>query len=263
MKAGAGPQGRMHPGDTGRAMAKTIHEASWDDVQAMRARMEPLLAAAPTVASAAQQFADTLVTTFSSVVLARVFAVLPLRRLPDAERAWAERFAMLASRTVPLDPGTPVLTLLGSAGLQPGWAKRETSVGHLAIPLVDAQLVDGAPMIAELLTSLQVDVQKRPGGSVIELRRLAGGRDGRFYVADAQTSVDTRGRRIIAAEDFVAKHGVRTVFGMGGAYLGGEIVAAIVFTNEPLASIEVDRFPSLIGTFKLATAKLAASHTWL
>ncbi len=244
-------------------MAMTIHDASWDDVQALRTRVEPMLASAATVSVAAQRFVDALATTFSSVVLARVFAVLPLGKLPDEERAWAERFAVLASRPVPLDPATPVLTLLGSAGVQAAWTKRTASVGHLAIPLVDAQLVDGAPMIAELLTSLQVDVQKKPGTSVVELRRLAGGRDGRFYVADAQSSVDTRGRRIIAAADFVAKHELRTVFGMGGAYLGGEIVAAIVFTKEVLTALEVDRFPSLIGTFKLGTAKLVAASAWL
>lgn len=244
-------------------MAMTIHDATWDHVQDLRARLEPMLGAAPTVAEAAQRFVDTLRATFSSVVLARLFAVLPLRRLPEAERAWAERFAVLASRPVPLDPATPVLTLLGTSGVMPGWTKRESSIGHLAIPLVDAQLVDGAPMIAELLTSLQVNVQKQAGGSAMELRRLAGGRDGRFYVADAQSSVDAKGRRIIAAGDFVAKHAVRTVFGMGGGYLGGELVAAIVFTNEQLTALEVDRFPSLIGTFKLGTAKLASSHTWI
>jgi len=245
-------------------MATTIHEASWDYIQDMRGRIEPQLAAASTVAQAAQDFVDELARSFSSIVLARVFTVLPLRQLPAAERAWAERFAVLASRAVPLDPSTPVLTLLGTSGAKPAWCKRETSIGHLAIPLVDAQLVDGAPMIAELLSSLQVDIHKRPGGGGgVELRRLAGGRDGRFYVADAQSSLDARGRKIIAAEEFVAKHSIRTVFGMGGAYLGGEIVAAIVFTNETLTPTEADRFPSLIGTFKLGTAKLATTHTWL
>lgn len=244
-------------------MPMTIHDASWDHVQDLRARIEPLVGTAPTVAVGAQRFVEAIATTFSSVVLARLFAVVPLRRLPEPERAWAERFAVLASRPVPLDPATPVLTLLGTAGTQPGWGTRASSVGHLAIPLVDAQLVDGAPMIAELLTSLQVNVHKVPGGSAIELRRLAGGRDGRFYVADAQSSVDAKGRRIIAAGDFVAKHQIRTVFGMGGAYLGGELVVAIVFTNELLTALEVDRFPSLIGTFKLGTSKLAMSHSWL
>ncbi|MEO7096156.1 MAG: hypothetical protein ABI175_23040, partial [Polyangiales bacterium] len=224
---------------------------------------EPLLGAAPTVAAAAQSFTESLQTTFSSVVLARVFGVIPLRRLPEAERAWAERFAVLAARPVPLDPATPVLTLLGTAGVLPAWTKRTASIGHLAIPLVDQQLVDGAPMIAELLSSLQVNVQKQAGGSAVELRRLAGGRDGRFYVADAQSSIDAKGRRIIAAGDFVAKHTIRTVFGMGGSYLGGELVAAIVFTNELLTALEVDRFPSLIGTFKIATAKLASAHSWI
>ena len=50
----------------------TIHDASWDDVQAVRARIEPMVSSAPTVAAAAQRFVETLRASFSSVVLARM-----------------------------------------------------------------------------------------------------------------------------------------------------------------------------------------------
>ena len=50
------------------------------------------------------------------------------------------------------------------------------------------------------------------------------------------------------------------MFGMGGAYLDGKIVVAIMFTRETLAELYVDRFPSFIGTFKLATSSLAQGN---
>jgi len=49
---------------------------------------------------------------------------------------------------------------------------------------------------------------------------------------------------------------------MGGRYAGGALVAAIVFTTEPLAARDVDLFPSFIGTFKITTAALAETEHW-
>ena len=40
-------------------------------------------------------------------------------------------------------PGTLVLTLLGTDGVEPAWRSRTTSKGHLAIPLVNSEFVEG------------------------------------------------------------------------------------------------------------------------
>ena len=37
------------------------------------------------------------------------------------------------------------------------------------------------------------------------------------------------GRKIIAAQDFVAAHGVSSVFGIGGAYSTGQMVVIVLF----------------------------------
>lgn len=78
-----------------------------------------------------------------------------------------------------------------------------------------------------------------------------------FYVPDAMTAVDSIGRHVIADRTFVEKQGIRTVFGMGGAYVDGTLVTGLVFASDKIPQLLVDRFPSLISNFKMATAKLA------
>ena len=76
------------------------------------------------------------------------------------------------------------------------------------------------------------------------------------HLGNAQTTVDKEGRFVIAARDFVVKHGIQTVFGMAGSYLSGELAIAIVFTRELMNEQDVDRYTSLISTFKMETDNL-------
>jgi hypothetical protein len=84
---------------------------------------------------------------------------------------------------------------------------------------------------------------------------MLGGRNGRFFVPDAAANCDALGRHVIPGREFVSTHKVLTVFGMGGAYGDGSLAVVIVFTNERLDAATVDRFPSLISNFKMATAE--------
>lgn len=84
---------------------------------------------------------------------------------------------------------------------------------------------------------------------------MLGGNGTACYVEDAQTAVDTAGRKIIPAADVVA-NAVRTAFGMGGTYVDGAIVIAVAFTDQLLDQLIIDRFPSLITNFKIATADI-------
>jgi hypothetical protein len=238
----------------------SISSASWNEIQQLHARIDQQIASASNVADAAQRFAAAFSTSFESVALARVFFVLPLRVLPAAERAAAEAMAAANGRAV-VD-ATSTLVLAGTAGREAAWNDRTHSVGHRAIPLVDRELVDGAPMIAELLASLRVELATISSDVPAQLRTLAGGLNARFYVPDARTTVDARGRHVIAAREFVDRYAIASVFGMGGRYASGALVAAIVFTTETLSASEVDRFPSFIGTFKLATTALAGDAKW-
>ncbi len=80
---------------------------------------------------------------------------------------------------------------------------------------------------------------------------------GVFFVQDASTENDNEGRRIIAAQDFVAEENVKTVFGIGGCYLGTSIFfTTIVFVREFLDKERVERFMLQANKFKTATLRL-------
>lgn len=229
-----------------------LSEVGWDRIQALRSEIDEAVKATTTLADAGQCFASAFAKSFETIVLARLFLVAPLDSLPTDLQSVARAFAAAAGKSV--DSKTPVLTLLGTAGARQEWNHRSHSVGHRAIPLVDDQLVDSAPMIAALLASFDVDVAELRAVSPIQLRNLAGGLNARFYVPDARDAKDAKGRQIITARDFVAANEIRTVFGMGGRYINGMLAVAILFTRELLDMSAVDRFASFISSFKLATA---------
>ena len=79
---------------------------------------------------------------------------------------------------------------------------------------------------------------------------------GVFYVDDAATAVDSKGRRVIAAGEFVQEHDVRTVFGFGGAYgLTGTFVVAVVFTRDSFGRGQAEKFMRLANQLKASTMK--------
>ncbi len=240
-------------------MAPTFKTATFEEIEQLRARLDQASASASDVETAAAQVTQLLLRSSSTCVLARIFMVLPLRRLPPAERTWAEAFASSVGRTEPLAPTTQVLSLLGTAGLDAPWNQRTSSAGHRAIPLIDRSFVEGAPMIAALLASFKLDLGTLNNGE-IALRTMQGGINARFFVEDASSQVDPKGRFVIGAREFVAKHRVHSVFGMGGSYVGGELAVAIMFTTEPLRATDADRFSSLISSFKMATSAQVATN---
>jgi hypothetical protein len=224
---------------------------TWPEVERLREVVG--IKNAPSVEAAAGTFVEAFATAFSDVALVRLFIVLPVAHLPAPERAFATRFAADDPR---FGPTTRALTLLGTRGREPGWNERRLSRGHLCIPLIDRKFVEAAPMIAKLLADLDVDLGAFDDGRPIATRRLLGGKNGMFYVPDATTAVDTKGRHVIADQRFVERYGIRTVFGMGGAYPDGTLVTSLIFSTEKIPQLIVDRFPSLISNFKMATAKL-------
>lgn len=206
--------------------------------------------ATATVESAAQGFVEDLVQTFSTIVLARLFLVAFAEQLPLVEQAQASR---VAAGHPSFTAKTRVLSLLGTAGHEPAWRSRSGSAGHLAIPLIDRTFVQTAPMIAKLLADLEVDLSSLDNGGPLVTRAMLGGLNKTFFVPDAREAKDGDGRHVIAAQDFVERYGIRSVFGMGGAYVNGTLAVAIAFTSECLDAATVGRFPSLIANFKMAT----------
>jgi hypothetical protein len=233
-----------------------LEDASLLDVQAFRELLSVEAAREPTLCAAAQRFATLFVARFPSIVLSRVFAVVPYKRLPVADAECALRFAEQCGAAAILVPTTPVLSLLGSTGAYPAWNDRRLSKGHLSIPLLSQELVEGIPMIAQLLADLGVDLAYLDGAREIGSRRLLGSTNQCFYVEKASESRDSRGRHIIPSQAFVAEHHIQTVFGMAGSYVDGTMVASISFTAETVKKSTVDRFVSVIANFKMATTSL-------
>lgn len=200
---------------------------------------------------AAALVAQTLRERFTSgTVLARVYAVVPYRELEPSVTAFVDDLATRTGQTERVTPETPVLTLLGTHGAEGAWCDRRASVGHRAIPLVSAAFVQDIPMVARLLKELGVDLAWLDASPEVNARRLLGGFNGVFYVADAESVRDAQGRLVIPAQDFVAEHGVKTVFGMGGFYPDGTLLAIIVFANEYLKRSQVESLTGLISMVK-------------
>ena len=216
------------------------------------------LPALDSVEAAAQRFCDMLFATFEqSIVLVRVFATVRFERLPNAIRGFVETLVGARAPAV-LAPRTPVLTLLGTRGIVPRWNSRQLSEGHVAIPLASAEFVDAIPMIASLVKQLGLSLEGAEDLETAIVTQSLGKAAGVFYVEDAEEAVDSRGRRIIASREFVREHGVRTVFGFGGAYaLTGTFVVTVVFTRETIARAQAERFMRLANQFKASTMRAA------
>lgn len=229
--------------------------------QAMRVRVAAALGTVRSVREAAQTLAAQLHADFASeFVLARVYITVPYHRLPARDQQFLT--SRHASIEKPISDDTLVLSLLGTAGVAHEWNDRERSEGHLAIPLFDETFVRGMPMLARLLGELGVDLGGLSLDAAIAARRLIGGFNGVFYVADARTAVDEQGRRIIPAQDFVTTYEIRTVLGTGGAYLGGTIVAIIAFSRSHIERSVAERIATLVTPFKMATRQLVDSGSF-
>ncbi len=206
---------------------------------------------------AAQKCARLFYEEFQeSVVLTRLFVTLPFKDLPARDKTFVSDLASLREITNLLTDKTPVLSLLGTCGLRAEWNERYKSQGHLGIPLVSASFVESIPMVSRLMSDMGIGLdwfnEWEPNLVIKSLGRSAGV----FYVRDAKTRVDQQNRKIVSAQDFVAAHDIKTVFGLGGSYLNGSFVTIIIFTREFVEQSQAEGFMLLVNAFKIATMRL-------
>jgi hypothetical protein len=150
---------------------------------------------------------------------------------------------LLGSET---EPGAALkcLTLLATVGDEKAWNSRRASAGHQAIPMATAAMVEQAPMIAQLIRAfgLEVSAVVHPTPEVVhDLERKS---YGVFYVEDARKSAH------IPAKDFVERHGIRSVVGMGGSLPSADFFAVILFTRVTMTATGADRFRNLALVIK-------------
>src|SRR5215212_764703 len=123
------------------------------------------------------------------------------------------------------------LVLLASAGQEPEWNSPRQSRGHRAIPLPSVQIVEQAPMIAQLVRQMGLDLDDVVSPRPEVIRGLEGKTYNVFYVADALGSPF-----IPAQEAFVQRYGIRSVIGCGGIHLTGDLYSLILFSRAHVPS---------------------------
>jgi hypothetical protein len=208
----------------------------------------------------AQRCADLLYSEFVSSVLVRIYVTCKVADLPQTNRSFVRNVALSANVLDLLKDDSIVLTLVGTRGREPDWNDRRKSRGHTGIPLLSPKFVDTIPMISRLLIEFGIGVDwiGTEGATDIIAKRI-GTMASVFFVPDATTYRDRAGRLVIPAQDFVKTYGVKSVFGLGGAYLTGEICTILVFTNERVERKTAESFSSLINFFKASTVRLVTA----
>jgi hypothetical protein len=233
----------------------TINDLSWNGLRALQDLIKDDVKGCAHLDDAAQHCVSLLYETFTPPpVLVRMYATVPFALLPRDNREFVSRLAEDKGIVATIDHRTPVLSLMGSRGAKAAWNDRRLSKGHVGIPLCATSFVESIPMVARLLIEMGMGLQwidARDLGSVE--RVMDGGLTGLFYVKDARTTTDMGGRHIIPAQDFVDEHGVRTVFAVGGSYVGGMVVVLILFTQEIIDKPSAQRLVPIVNVFKSAT----------
>lgn len=235
-----------------------LQDLSATEVFSVFERVKAEIDGMPCLQLAAQRCAEVLYDGFKeSLVLARVYLTVDFAQLPADDQAFVMAGARANGVADQITADTPVLSLLGTKGVEPEWNDRTNSVGHRGIPLVSAEFVSAIPMVARLMEEMGIGlgwIDERESKIVIRSR---GTTAGVFHVPNASAATDLADRKIIPAQDFVRDYGVRAVFGTGGTYIARSFLAILFFTREDLPRAGADRFMSLVSTVKAATMPLA------
>jgi hypothetical protein len=201
------------------------------------------------VATAAQRVVEFFYREFvdergaPACALVRFFKTARFEALDDDQ----QEFALKTAGSATLDKDVRCLTLMATIGDQPAWNSPAQSRGHRAIPLTSIDMVEQAPMIAQLIKQLGLSVAKvvRPEAGLI--LDTEGRNQNVFYVPQALGSP-----HIVAQEEFVQPHGISSVIGLGGLITTGDMFATILFSKVPISRAVADLFGVLGLNLKIA-----------
>jgi histone H3/H4 len=229
-------------------------------VEELWAKAEPRIQKSNCLEDAAQNLTTELHNQFNeSVVIARVFFTVPFSDLPPTNKDFVKNLAESAQAASQLKDTTPVLSLIGTHGQEEDWCDRRKSKGHVGIPLISSGFVGAIPMISRLLKELGVPLEWVDSHDTEMMVQTVGQSAGLFFVENASETTDRQGRKVIAAQDFVSAYDVKSVFGIGGAYQGGEMIVIVVFCRDAFSRSTAENFLPLTSTFKGNTTSLVES----
>ncbi len=235
-----------------------IDQATSATLAGIWTELEPRVERAKWLEEAAQEMVAALQTKFDeSVVIARTFVTVPFAELPPSNKEFVLNLAKSAGAEAELKATTPVLSLIGTYGKEANWKDRHKSKGHVGIPLISSAFVGAIPMISRLLNELGIPIEWADSHDTEVIIKTIGSSAGLFFVEAAASATDSQGRNVIAAQDFVSDHKVQSVFGIGGAYLSGQMLVLVVFCRDVLSREVAERFLEVANLFKGKTLSLA------
>ncbi|HEX8616627.1 MAG TPA: hypothetical protein VF911_03480, partial [Thermoanaerobaculia bacterium] len=210
-------------------MSYILSRFGFSDMMDCRGRLRDLFADDPaTFEDAAERavefFRRELVDEHGqpACALVRFFKTHPYADLPEDLQAVVRESSPDAATV----PELRCLTLIATRGDQPDWNSRLTSRGHRAIPLISVEMVQQAPMIAQLITQLGLPIANvvRPSRALLLDQEQT--THNVFYVSRALGS-----SHIVAQEEFVVRYGIQSVLGFGGLLASGDLFAVILFSK--------------------------------
>lgn len=235
--------------------SRRIMELSSQELIDLQNRIPDAVKDCESLEDAAQHYMSLLYETLNdALVLARLFVTVPFRQLPAHDKSCVLDLACKQEIAQLITGDVPVLSLIGSRGKEVPWNYRQGSVGHVGIPLVSRDFIHQVPMISRLLEQLEVGLDWIESKDPEHTLRTWERNSRVFYVEDAGADEDDEGRKIIPSQDFVATHGVKTVFGYGGGYLcGPHLFTAILFARETVPRRVAEQFVLQADIFKTET----------
>lgn len=239
-----------------------ISEVTVPSINLLREKIETKIKGYSSLQMAAQACVDILYEEFQDLcVLVRLFATIPFGQLPATDQQFVKNLVPPNINPNLINDQMLVLSLLGTRGEKSAWNQRTTSQNHLGIPLVSGDFIEAIPMMSRLLKELGLGLDWINRKDTNIVAKTMGSLSGVFYVPEAATAVDQAGRKIITAQDFVSRHGIKTVFGVGGSYITGNTFATIIFfTRERLTKSQAELFMPVVNSLKIGTMSLVANH---
>jgi hypothetical protein len=238
-----------------------IEQSTSATITQLWAKVEPSVKQSQSLEEAAQAVAESLHTQFEeSVVLARVYLTSSYDALPQTNKNFVQKLAESVGAADDLKAATPVLSLIASHGQESDWCDRRNSKGHVGIPLISSAFVGAIPMISRMLGELGVPMDfldSHDSGIIIQ---NIGSAAGLFFVEDAAEATDNEGRKIIAMQDFVSDYSVKSVFGIGGAYDGGQLLVVVMFCRDAFLRTTAEHFLTLVNLFQSQTNALVSGQ---
>ena len=178
-------------------------------------------------------------TDKQELALVRFFKTHPFRDL--SRRLQGEAQSVVPGQYI--SPATTCLMLLATIGDEPHWNVRQESKGHQAIPLIDQDFVQKAPMISQLIQQFGLKISTVVETNSALITENPHRAFNVFYIQDALNSP-----YIPAQKEFVAPYRLRSVIGFGGMLPSNELFAVILFSKK-MVKFEVANNFKLISAY--------------